>query len=231
MKISTRLKLAGLAPVLMALVIGLVLLFSYTEVEKTRERRAAAQRIMNSVNELNGLVHYYMRYHEERPKQQFLLEHDETMQLLSTARFKDREKQLLKNIRENSESIKSSFLKLVSTYEQHGSGKDAALLTEAEERLAGRLLARSRDVVSDAVRLENLIADEISTTQRRINVLIFFVIVATTVPLTIVLLRMMTGISASLTALRKGIQVIGAGNLDHRRHDLSRRNRGTLTLL
>ena len=216
MKISTQLKLAALVPVLMALIIGLALLFSYTEMEKARERGKTAQRIMNSVNELNSLAHSYMLYHEERPKQQFLLEYDATIKLLSTVRFKDREKELLDNIREDSEPMKSSFLKLVSTYERHGSGIDALLLREAEERLAGRLLSGSRDVLSEAVRLNNLIDEEITKTQKRISMLILFLIAATTVPPTIALTRMMTGISASLAALRKGTLAIGAGNLDHR---------------
>ena len=216
MKISTKLKLAALAPVLMALVIGVALLLSSIEMEQARERRRAAQRVMNSMYELNTLAHFYMLYHEQRPKRQFLLEYDATKQQLSTIRFKHGEMALLDRITENSEAMKNSFLKLAATYERHGSEIDTQLLGEAEERLAGSLIARSRDVLSDAVRLESLIEEEITVTQSRIDGFILALIIATTVPLTIVLLRMMIGISSALAALRTGTQVIGDGNLDHR---------------
>jgi hypothetical protein len=43
------------------------------------------------------------------------------------------------------------------------------LVKEAEERLTGQILTRSRDVLSDAFRFESLINAEITTTQRRIG--------------------------------------------------------------
>ncbi|OGP73124.1 MAG: hypothetical protein A2V86_02935 [Deltaproteobacteria bacterium RBG_16_49_23] len=217
MKIAARLKLATLAPLLMALVIGLALLFSYRNIEETRAKGSIAHRIMQSINELNSFAHSYMLYHEERPKQQFLLEHDSMTGILNLARFGDREQmELLQFIRQNSETMRASFFKLVLSHERPQSAEGSALHKEAEERLSGQVLIRLRDVLSDAVRLEDLLDNEITTTQRRINTLIFLLLITVTVPLTIILFRMMGSISRSLTKLRQGTEIIAAGNLSHR---------------
>jgi signal transduction histidine kinase len=215
-KINTKLKIAALAPILMAIVISIALLFSFRMIEQSRENGQTARRIMNSMNELNNFAHSYMLYHEERPKVQFLLEHEAISGLISNARFGKKERAMLQGIRRNNESVRSSFLNLVSYYEGHGPAASHGVFREAEERLAGQVLIRLRAVLSDALRLEDRVGHEITVTQKIINTLIFFLIVTTTFPLTIVLIRMMRRINSSLTNLRVGTEIIGSGNLAHR---------------
>jgi PAS domain S-box-containing protein len=217
MRIATRLKLAAWVPAFMALVIGLALLFSYGRMERSLEEGKTARQIMHGMNELNNFVRSYMLYREDRPKSQFLMGHDSVTGLFATLRFDStEEQQILESIRHNSESMKDAFLKLVSHYEAQGSVATAALLKEAEERLAGRILTKARDVISDALRLESVIHQEISTTGRRMSALVIFLIAATTFPLTVALIRTMRSINRSLAALRKGTEIIAAGNLNHR---------------
>jgi hypothetical protein len=61
--------------------------------------------------------------------------------------------------------MREAFLKLVSIYENPGSAENQALLQEAEERLAGRILVRASDALSDAVYLDSLIHKQITATQ------------------------------------------------------------------
>ena len=210
MTINTRLKIAALAPILMALVISLALFFSFNVVEEAQETDRMAQRIIYRMNELNNVARSYMLYHEERQRQQFLFEHDAVTRLIAAVRFGNPEQQqLLSGISRNSEAMKAAFLELASNHTRRGPA-------EAEERLAGQLHTRAQEVLSDAFRLESLVDEEITATQKRINTLVFLVILVITVPLTIVLFRMMKSISASLATLRKGTESIGAGKLDHR---------------
>jgi len=209
MTINTRLKIAALAPILMALVISLALFFSFNVVEEAQVKDTMAQRIIHRMNELNNVARSYMLYHEERQRQQFLLEHDAVTRLIAAVRFGNTEQQLLSGISRNSEAMKAAFLELASNYERRGPA-------EAEERLASQVLLRAQEVLSDAFRLENLIDEELTATQKRINTMVFLIILVITVPLTIVLFRMMKNVSASLATLRKGTEIIGAGNLDHR---------------
>jgi PAS domain S-box-containing protein len=217
MRISTRLKLAILVPVVMALVIGLAFFFSYRTIEEAQDNGRTAHQIQSSMNELNSLVSQYILYREERPRQQFLLEHDSITQLITSVQFRDIEQQqLLDSIHQNSQSMRESFLRLVSNYERAGSAESDALLREAEERLAGQLLIRSHNVLLNALRLESLVNAEIDTTQRRTSTLIFVLIIVCAGFLTLALTPAMTSIITSISALRHGTEVVGAGNLSHR---------------
>jgi signal transduction histidine kinase len=217
MKIATRLKLAALIPVLMALIIGFALFFSFRAVQEAQRKERAVQRIITGMNELSSLVSEYVLYREERSLQQFMIEHDRVMQFIPAAGFGRREQhQVLESIRRDIESMKDSFLKLVANRERHGSPEENGLVREVENRLAGRLLVWSRDVVKDASYLGRLVDEQLTTAQRRINLLVFALIVVTTLFLTIVLLGITRSISGSISMLRKGTEVIGAGNLDHR---------------
>lgn len=216
MRIETKLKLSAWAPILMALFISLALLFSYKKMRDSLEEGKTTRKIMQSMNELNNFVQSYMMYQNDRPRLQFLMEHDSISKVIDTIRFHTKEEQLiLESIRHNSGSMKDAFLKLAANYERSAATVNALLLKEAEERLAGRILIKSRDVLSDALRLESLIHNEITTTQKNISMLIFFLIITITLPLTTVLLRMIRSINTSLSALRKGTEVIAAGNLNH----------------
>ncbi|MBI4776201.1 MAG: PAS domain-containing protein [Deltaproteobacteria bacterium] len=217
MRISRKLKLSAWTPVLMAVVIGLALLISHKTMERSLEEGKTTRRIMHGVNELSSFARSYMLYPDDRPMLQFLSEHDSVTELTATIRFNSAEKQeMLENIRHNSRSMKEAFLKLVSNYQHPAQAASTELIEEAEERLAGRVLIQSRGVLSSALRLESLIHDEITTTQRRINILIFFLVIAVTFPLTTALIGMVRNINTSLTALRKGTEVVAAGNLSHR---------------
>ena len=217
MKIATKLKMAALVPALLALVISFALYFSYNAVQEAQSQDRAAQRIITGMNHLSSLISEYILYHEERPPQQFLVEHDSIMQIISGIRFSDKKQQkTLDSIRRDVDSMKGSFLKLVSNHERYGSAGSIELNNEVENRLAGRLLVWASDVVSEASYLERLIDENLTTTQKKTSLLIFGLIIATTLFLTIVLMGMMRNIAMSLMMLRKGTEVIGAGNLDHR---------------
>jgi PAS domain S-box-containing protein len=217
MKIATKLKLATLVPALMALVIGFALFFSVKAVQETQRTDRVVHRIITGMNKLGGLVGEYVLYREERPLQQFLIEHDFILRLIDSLRVGHREQaQILESIRRSVDSMKGSFLKLASNHERYGSAQDNGLIREVENRLAGRLLVWSRDVVSDASYLERLVDEQLAATQGMISFLILVLIVGTTRFLTVILMGITKNITASLKTLRKGTEVIGAGNLDHR---------------
>jgi PAS domain S-box-containing protein len=217
MKIATKLKLAAMVPALMALVIGFALFFSFKVVQEAQRLDRSAQQIITGMSGLSNLVGEHVLYHEQRPLQQFLVEHNSMSTLIADMRFSDREEQqILEGIRRDLESMKGSFLKLVSNHERYGSDQDSRLIKEVESRLAGRLLVWSRDIASDASYLERRVDEQLTSTQGKISVLVFVLIVVTTLFLTAILMGITRSITASLMMLRKGTEVIGAGNLDHK---------------
>ncbi len=217
MNIKTSLLLAALAPALMAVVVGVAIFFAHRTTQTTQEQAKAIESVIHSVNELNSLVASYMLYHEERPRQQYLAEYDQLAQRLSSAQLRNAEhRQLLDTIRENAESMRTSFLGLVANYETTQRSPNDATLRRAGERVAGQLQVKARQTVADSVRLERLVSDEIASAQTTVNFLVLVVIVVVTVPITVVLLVTMRRVAASLAALRQGTEAVGAGNLAHR---------------
>ena len=207
--------MAVFVPIVVALVVGSTLLYSYRSVEIARTNGDIVRQIRSSITELNHLVFSYVAYREERPKQQFLAEHDSIIRLIASTRFRNQEQQrLLNDIRLDSQSIKDLFLKLVSNAELYKMDGNDKLFRETEERLEGQLLVRSRQADSNASLLRSLTDNDIRSALTRAVVFIFFVLVLTTFPLTVLLARTRRGITISLTELRKGTEFIGAGNLD-----------------
>ena len=217
MRIATRLKLAALVPLLMAILITGSLLFSYRVVWTAQEKDQAAQQVIVGMSDLSGYVNEYVLFHEKRPLEQFLVEHDLILEIVSGIRTRDpAQQQVLESIRRDVDAMRGSFLKLVSNHERYGSDERFDLIREVENRLAGRLLVWSRDVVSEAAHLERLIDEELTRTEKRINALIFSLILATTIFLTFGSLAMTRTVTSSLRRLREGTERVGAGEFDHR---------------
>jgi signal transduction histidine kinase len=217
MLISTRLKIAALVPILLASAIAVVVFVSYRRVGVLEKQKKAVFRIGETLDELNSLARAYVLYGGERSKRQFLINHDAVSRLIASVGFEETEhRRLLLETERRSGMVKSLFLKLVSNRENAAAGGEIALQRQAEERLVGQILIRSRDAITHASRLADLIGEDIESRQRRITVLVFALILASTVSLTVALLRMTRSIAAAISRLRRGTEVVGAGNLDHR---------------
>lgn len=217
MTISTRLKIAALLPIgAAALVLLVISLFSRT-LEDTRERNVTAARIINEVHELSTLAYSYLLVHNERSQQQFMLRHTSISALLDTlSPVKGEQQYLLRSIRKNHGTVRSTFLKLVESYERLPHGRNSALSGEAEQRLAGHLSVRLKEMSSDAFRLSTLIIQDMHTTQRAFNTLISLLSVATAAVVSLILAGMTRSVIQSIEKLRKGAEIIGTGDLDHR---------------
>jgi PAS domain S-box-containing protein len=216
MKISTRLRLAIFIPAIMALVIGVALFFSYRDMHNTQNTGDQIRQIRSSITELNHFVFSYILYHEERPKQQFMAEHEVLTQLLAGAQVHGPDQQiLLESIRDDSITMKDLFLQLVSNYE-NSSAVGTLELQGSEDRLVGLLLFRSYEADSDAATLRSLVDNGIRMNETTTVRLIFLVLILATIPLTTVLIRTRRGIISSLSNLRNGTVIIGSGNLDYK---------------
>ena len=217
MRISTKLRVAATVPAILAVAIGAILFVSLRSVRMLEHQEIIAHRISESMGDLNDVAHSYVLRHEDRLRRQFLKKHDELTERIAAAVFEGREQQrVLARIAKRTAAVKGLFLKLVSNYERHGSIREEALLRDAEKQLVGQLVIRSRDAKSEASHLLRLLSDDIVAGQRRIFLLALAVTAAATAPVTLLLLGLMKRIGASLERLRRGTELIGGGNLDHR---------------
>jgi PAS domain S-box-containing protein len=218
MKIATRLRLAAFVPLLMALLVVGTLVYSLQELEKIRSAGDTLGRVRSCVTELNHIVFSYALYHEERPREQFLVEYDELISLIDASRVQNSaQKELLQDIRSGSESMNSLFSQMVAIYDSDPANMET--VHEAGERLAGLLLLQAYEVDTNAAQLRTLIDGGIRTTEVTALATIFAVMVLAAVPLTIILLRTRSGVIDSLGRLAGGAAIIGSGNLDYKIED------------
>ncbi len=216
MKIRSKLLLAVLVPVLLVLVVGATLIFSYVIMEAAFDNGDKVRLIRNSITDLNHLVFSYVTYPEERPKQQFLAEYKKLTAFFAGVRFRNPDQQqLLKEITLNSQSMKDDFLRLVANIEQSERSGSNQLLRESEELLEGQLQIRSRQADSIASSLKSLVDKDIRKTQTRTLALIFVILCLATIPGTFVLIQMRQRITTALTKLRQETEVVSSGILDH----------------
>ncbi|MEW6721601.1 MAG: histidine kinase dimerization/phosphoacceptor domain -containing protein [Thermodesulfobacteriota bacterium] len=203
-------------PTVVMLAVGAALVFSYRSHKALEEKRMAAYRISDAMSDLNEQVRSYVLHHEERPRQQFLLKHQEVTGLVVAARFEGPQRQLLTRVGAELELMEALFWKLILSHERLGSRGDDALSREAEERLAGQLLIRSSNARTEASRLVAMIGRDINAGRRRIIafVLVFMGLIAAAQ--FGVLTGLTRSIAFSLEKLRKGAEAVETGGLDHR---------------
>lgn len=214
MKISTRLKFASWVPGLMALVIVGALIFSLVEMQNIHASGDKVTEIRTAITELNHLVFSYVLYHEERPKQQFLTEHEALTVLIAGTQLQNPNQQrILDGIRDNNEAMADIFGQLVSNYES-SMANGTIQNSEASDRLTGLLLSKSYEADINAALLRKLVDGGIQTTQRQTTGLILLIIIVATIPLSVILNSTRRGITSSLNNLNTGAAVIGSGNLD-----------------
>ena len=216
MKISTRLGMAVLVPVAVAVAVLGALAISYIEERGIQKTGNEVRLIRSSITQLNHEAFSYVLYHEERPKEQFVAESANLAQMVQSTRVRTAEqRQLLDNVRQNNVDMKDIFLRLVSNHEQVvAAGTDVSPGTEA--RLVDLLLSKSYEADSNSSQLRNLVDDGIRTSELRTICSVFLVLAIVTVPLTIVLVRTRRGITSSLARLSAGTRVVGGGDLGHK---------------
>jgi PAS domain S-box-containing protein len=211
MKISTRLTLSVFVPIAMALATTAALGFSYRQMSEAHKSGDAIRDIRSSISELNLHIMSYILYHDDRPKLQFFAEHDElTQRITSTIVQTSEQQQLLNSIDSESNTLKDYFTQLISYYE------NGTLPQETEARIVGRLLLTEYEADSDAA----LLRDSVDTGLKGIEVKTLWLIISAMlfsgVPITVILLRMRKNINASLFRLKRGVAVVGTGDLDYR---------------
>lgn len=229
MTLDSKLRIASYVPAVMALIISLALFVSFRSMEDIRGMQAKSQRIIDGVHELNSLARSYVLYHENRPKMQFLAEHESIAGLLDAMRVDDAgQGRVLARMQASSESLNKAFLRLVSHYEQHRPPYSDSRLKEAEERFIGQLFIRSRDMVSDALLLQHHLQEQSAAMEKRVNAFILLFVACSAVPFMFVMLGMRRRILAPITALQRSVEAVAGGNLEHRVRLSSKDEIGTL---
>ncbi len=218
MKIKTMLQISAIFSMVMTIAIGLILFSTSQRVNRAIQKNILANKIVESVSELDVITYDYLLHREERPQAQWRLRHNSLTKLLTGGEFKGLKEQLiLGRILQSHESIGVLFFQLITNYEKQrilGKGKIAASL-ELEERLIARILVKSRMMVADAFQLSDVNNAEILTAKQTADlfVMLFIIILAAIVMVNSFLFG--RRIVKSISKLQEGTEIIAGGNLDY----------------
>ena len=201
----------------MALVAGLAIGFQNHAIQTAQGNSDKISDIILNINNINNLVYTYMIFREERPKQQFLAEHQDICQMLTEIELGDAEQQqMLTMLKKDVNTLRQLFVRMVFNYDRLKANENNLAALEAGERLGGQLVAASNLIVRDGLALARALDERVASTQRMMDAFVFSLIIGITIVLTFILAGTMKTISVSLTRLAKGAEIIGSGNLHHR---------------
>ena len=219
MKISTRLKLAGLVSAAVVTVIGFVLLTATQQLRRELADEEAAVEILRAVSDVRYLTLEYVLRHEERSEAQWRLRHTSLSMLLSgMSLFTSPEEQAIKDgLARTHENIEILFDQLVVNQRDHRRGaENGAVLEELAARLTGQILNKVQAMISDVVTLSEQSRVGVRDAQQRtVFAVVMFGGIAVVFVATMLYL-ILGSVTRPLAKLHEGTAVIGAGNLDFR---------------
>lgn len=216
MRISTKLTIAAVTPVLLAVGVIVGLTVTNRTVIRVHEQESGAVTISRGLGELNDLARTYIANHEERPRLQFGSKFAELQRELAVAKQTDTtHADLVDRLDTDVTYVGSLFAQIVVNYER-GATEGDPVFAEAERRLAGQLFLRSRDANTSASRLVELYSADIVAAQRRTYAFGTASAGLGSLLLTVGLLMLLRSVSTSIARLSEGTEVVGGGNLAYR---------------
>lgn len=212
MRISTRLLLAALVPIALALIAISGFLVTYTSVGALQRQQSAMIRVRTDLRQLNEFARSYLLHHDERSRRQYTAKTEETIRHLPDPesvdpRYAPEMRTLAQRVRQSREL----FAAIVVNYERGG-----PVYAEAEQRLSAQLFISSVDADARIANTVESISDEIVRRETFLSLTVSGLIILTAFMLTGVLLGLRRGAIKSLAELKAGTDAVGEGDLDYR---------------
>ena len=210
MEIATKLRLNTAVTVIVAVAIGLVLIFLDQEAQRLRGRSAGLENVAQSVLRLNNLTLDYLLHPGTRDMMQWNMTYDGVTKIVSAVVPENAEERaIMRDMMTDQGSIKVLFTRLVDleTARSRGQGRDI---------VAGQLLLKTQAVVSAALQLERAGDRRLLEARRLSSLAIIVLILGLSLVLVVSGWRLSRGIMGPLQQLRDGAEKVGRGDLRFR---------------
>jgi signal transduction histidine kinase/CheY-like chemotaxis protein/HAMP domain-containing protein len=216
-KISTRLKLAGVLALLLVSAMLAVLLSTAVQTRRELAKNEAAGELLQGVTALRYLMMEYALRHEERTRVQWQWRSASLTQLLRAmpAPGDSQEQELQTDLRNNQASVEQLFTLLVANQRQLEQDQARRAIHEVlATRLSGQITNKTQAMISGALVLSQRSRAGVVQAQQRANgaAIGSGALVLAFVGMTFLMVR--RRVIAPLTTLREGTAIVGAGNLD-----------------
>lgn len=217
MKIASRLKFNTVLFAGVVFAISLLFALVFTMQRQAFERSLVADELMRLSYELNGLSDRYLRYPEERPREQWMAAYEALAGELDRETIKGTGRRVIvRRMNRNLIDMKELFDTLVQNEKRATGDISRAAFERQRIQIADLIIRGSREVTLDAARMASLSNKEVESINRRIIVftpLIALVLAGLTAWTSS---RIRRGITDPVNRLRAGAEIVGSGNLDHK---------------
>ena len=216
MLIKTRLHISTLFSVVTVFLIGVAIFVASHKVNEAHEYEEKAHKIVQDVFHLTILTNDYLLHHTKRSQIQRQLKHNSLSRILSKLESQEPEKKnIIKNISEINEDIRSLFSQLKSRRARPGFNISNKVDKQLENRLVNQVLIKSQEMVSYAFQLSRKIHEEMLATQKRNDLLIMILVIILATIIAIASFFIGRSIIKPIDKLREGTEIIGDGNLKY----------------
>ncbi|WP_304511846.1 ATP-binding protein, partial [Desulfobacula sp.] len=221
MKIKTITQIGILLCIVVTVTLGLFIFITTQKINQNNNETILAAKIVKDIAELKIVMHEYLLYSEERS----LIQWRSKYNLLSQSFIQEKnkfdsqnQKILFSKIHQNLLRIGIIFGELSEELEKepiNDRQKDIYFL-KLKKRLASELLVRSQAMISLVFQLQHTIQTEVMlSNQITISLIIAFFILFAFFVIGI-LFWINNSVAKPITALEKGVRIIGSGNLNHK---------------
>lgn len=216
MRITAKLHLILLLPLLLLLIVGAVLLHSNRIINLEAQRESLVDGVTRGTFELNILTHEYLQHHLPRAKQQWRRKHVALTETLASMDFPaPRDRATLEEARWTLAQLGDLFSDLIGM-ENAGLTAGSPVERELRDRLVGQLLAESQSLISLTSTLSRVCDEMRSRTRRHSDWLTILFIGATVIGVGTSMILLSHGITRPIFQLRRGAEKLAGGRLDHK---------------
>jgi signal transduction histidine kinase len=223
-KIRSKLVLAASASVGAALIIGAVIYFFLHEVEAQRKEALLVEALLQEETELRYIAFDYLLHHEQRAFSLWDSKYRRVSGLMERLTAGIGQKDIVESIKRNHVGVGAVFKMLIAedgeTAPSDGGNSDGRLMARplrySEAILGGQLLLRTQAIKSDLLRLVASNHREVARAQKEAALAVVVSVGALVAIIITAFLSIMGSLVRPIEKLRRGTEVVGAGDLDFR---------------
>ena len=219
MKIRTRVLISTALPIGLVLMLGLLFLFSQTELHDRLKEMAFVHHVVEEVFELTIITNEYVSSKSKSSEFRWESKHKALSAIIGSTAFDDRSRtRIWERVAKNHRVAKDIFLQLKGAKERE----------KSEGKLLDQLTFKSQTIVSNAFALGEITKRDLEKIQKQVELLWGVFIVLLILVSIFNSVKMLSALVMPIDKLREGVEIINKGALDYRVAITSRDEIGTL---
>lgn len=238
MKIKNALTLSSLVFVIFLLAIGLLMVYSFRQINREVKESYKATQLIKDMFELNIVTYEYLIHREKRMQQQWKLKYNSSGELLRSMIKEDIHSEyptIMVSLIKDYEELGNLFSRILVNFNkskrliaENKPQEEIDITLAIEERLNAQALMRSQNITTKVFKFSDIVKQRIIQTQQRAILVALFSIIGFAVFASCVSFFAIRAITRPINALIKGAERIGKGHLEYHVNIKTKNEIGTL---